>query len=328
MSNEKWYNHERKQWYIDWCKENKYEESTLVLLERIFASTALVEKAFKKDVAEFNNNEVVDLFKSYNSKSPLRLKTWAYYLRNYYQWCYDKNIVTNIINPYDERTIDIIIKNIIPEEVYKDKFFGKEQLKYWVENKILDDINKFIAVGYFYGLSNDELINLKITDFNNEDKTVKLITGRIIKVDDFFIKYMKLAANATEYNAGYPMSNIKNMQFVTYNSGEYVIRQTGGDVQTLPVKYTLLSNRMMIIREQTENPLLSRSSLYKNGLINFIKEKYQEKGITLKTALFHQVNKKIYTYDKDTEEYIKEFGSGMTARMLRMQIKDVIDYYD
>lgn len=325
MSSEKWYNPERKQWYIDWCKENKYEESTIVLLKRIFNSTALSEVTFKKDVAEFNNDEVVDLLKSYNSKSPMRLKTLVYYLRHYYQWCYDKGIVTNIINPYDERTTDIIIKNIIPEDVYKDKYFTKKQVKDWVENKLSDNINRFILIGYFYGLSDEELINLKISDLNEEEKTVSLITGKVIKVDDFFIKYMKLAANTTHYNVP---SNSTNYKLTIYNISDYIIRTTGGDVELNPVCFHFLRNRMAVIKEQIGNKLISKTSLYKNGLIEYIKEQYQKRGITLRTALTEQINRRIYKYDKDTEEYIKEFGSNMTARMLRLQINDALDYYE
>lgn len=325
---ETWFNPERKKWYLDYCKKNVYEETTIKLIERIFTSTAISENVFKKDVSEFNQENVVDLLKSYDSKSPQRLRVLAYYLREYYQWCYNQNIVTNIINPFDERTTQIIIEQIIPPEVYADKYFGKEQLKDWVENRILDDINKFIVLAYFYGLDYDELTNLKIGDLDEQTKTVKLITGRIAYVDDFFIKYMKKANLTTEYKVESVAARITNYKAYIYNNGNYVVRTTGGEVDDNPVKVTFLNTRLNIARDQIGNEFVTKANLYKNGLIWYIKEKYEAQEITLKTAIFHQINKKLYTYDTQTQEYINEFGSKMTVRMLRMYLKDTIDYYN
>jgi hypothetical protein len=180
------------------------------------------------------------------------------------------------------------------------------------------------------------MINLKIEDLDEENKTVKLISGRIVSVDDYFIDHMKKASKAETYiklNEG----NIRrNSKQIIYVQNGYIIRGTAGKGELYdnkPINPSLINIRMNRIRENVGNQYITTSNLYKNGLISYIKKKYNENGINLKTALlkidYTNTNERFnkYLYDEQTQEYINEFGSKMTARLLRMQIKDFIDKY-
>jgi hypothetical protein len=82
---------------------------------------------------------------------------------------------------------------------------------------------------------------------------------------------------------------------------------------------------MNTIKEQMENEFISLSTLYKNGLINYIKEQFAKRDISLKDAIFHEKTGRLYTYNEELQQYIYDFGSKMEAKMLRMEIKDYID---
>lgn len=320
------YQPDRKQWFLD---ESNYEEPVKQLLIRIFDSTELEEKTFGKDVSEFNEEEAIDLLKSYDSKSRRRLKNTAHYLSKYREWWKNKNNNVSMIDPFDNRTIDTIVESIIPEESFNNMFFTKNDIMEYMDD-ILDDMNKFIIVAIFYSIKGEDLVNLKMEDLNQEDMTVSLQSGRVMKVDDFFVEYMKRASVVEIYKTGKDQSELRNLKMITYVNNGYVIRccAGGGDLYDYkPSSLSFINQRLIKIKEQIGNEFINISNLYKNGIINYIKEQYEKQGISLKTALTQMINNKRYMYEQETQKYIHEFGSKMEVKILRMQIKDYLDYY-
>jgi hypothetical protein len=317
----------RKEWYLEECKKSIYEEGTSELIERIFNSTELEEKAFDKDVCDFTDAEVVDLFKSFNSRSRARLSNTAWYLSRYHQWCYDKGLTQKIDDAFDDRTIERIIKEVIPNEMLLDSYFTKKDLTEVVELDP-DPINRFIIFGLYYGIRGDDLVdllNVKIEDLNKEEKTVSLISGRKAFVDDYFIDLMIKANNTEEFKQN-RVGNHRNIKQKIYVKNGYIIRPCASNGELYdykPVKAKFITNRIQRFKNEFDADFISIANLNKNGLINYIREKYEAKGISLKTALMY--NNGNYVYDKETQDYIDEFGSKKTTRLLRRELKDIID---
>jgi hypothetical protein len=324
------YNADQKNRYLENRRMSKYEEPTIELLIKIFNSTESEEVQFGKDLSEFNQIEVVDLFKSFNSKSPRRLQSTSIFLYDYTSWCYEEGLIDNIANPYDKNIIDVIIKDIIPKDLLSEKYFNKDTMVNNYINSIIDVSNKFIAYALYCGIKGnnyEELINLRKFDLDHDNHVVKLITGRTVKVDSLFINLMINANDMTHYFADGIEKESRQRKY-EYQRSEYVIKSCGGKKNLTgdAVSPEYLNKRLATIKEQSGNKYMSASLLYKNGLINHIKERYKKDfGIDLKTALFDEINGKLYTYDKTTQKYIEEFGSKMTVRMLRMEIRDYID---
>lgn len=322
QDNSKLYNSDQKERYLANCK---YENTTRNLIKFIYTASAIEEFKYDKDVCEFNQIEVTDLLKSFNSKSPHRLKSNCVYLNDYYLWCYNEGLVDSIINPFDKIVTDIIIENIIPSSTLAEKYLSKEEIIN-CKNEIIDVTNQFIFYALYLGIKGEEyeeIRNLKISDLDIHEHKVKLITGRIVNVDDLFINLMINANDELNY---FPEGIEKESRAnkYTYGSSEYVIKLCGVKYCD-QVSYQYLSQRIRVAIKQINKKYISASTIYKNGLINFIKEKYEEQNIPLKAALFNEINNKLYVHDKETEQYIKEFGSGMTVRMLRMELREYID---
>jgi hypothetical protein len=319
----------RKEWYLEECRTRIYESSTAELIEKIFNSTEIEEKAFGKDVCDFTDAEVVDLFKSFNNKSRVRLKNNAWYLSRYHKWCYDKGLTQKIDDAFDDRTIGKMIKEIIPDYILLESYFTKSDLIDTVELDP-DYINRIIILGLYYGIKGDDLVdllNLKIENLNEAEKTLSLKSKRIASVDDYFINTMKKANETEEYVQNANGGNIKKPSQMTYIKNSYVIRKCvfKNDETDLdnPVSVKFITSRLQKFKNEFNTDFISISNLYKNGLINYIKEKYEKQGIGLQTALMY--NDGNYVYDKETDGYIKEFGSKTNVRMLRRELKDVID---
>lgn len=109
-----------------------------------------------------------------------------------------------------------------------------------------------------------------------------------------------------------------------YANSDYIIKSCGKNVLE-QVSQHYITARMSVIKEQMGNEFISITTLYKNGMINYIKEQFAKKNIDLKTAFLHPIDGKRYTHDKETQQYINEYGSKMTVRFLRMEIKDYLD---
>jgi len=317
------YRPEQKQAFLDYYL-NFREESTIQLVERIFKSTELVENQFEKDVSEFNQVEVLELLKSYDSRSPRRLMSTCKILSDYYVWCSQvEKLTESIINPFDKIITDNMVENIIPKDNLNNKFFTKEYLTSELNDKVPDVTNQFIAYARFRGLSIEELINLKISDLDFETNMVKLITGREIQVDTLFKHLMIEANDQKQYFAdGIEIEDIKKRY--TYGDSSYVIKKCGTKECDV-VRPLYINIRINTIKEQMENEFISMSTLYKNGLVNYIKEQFAKKDIDLKTALLHEKTGRLYTYNEELQQYINDYGSKMPAKMLRMEIKDYID---
>jgi hypothetical protein len=320
------YNELQKRRYLENCK---YEETTKETITMMFRGAARVEKRYKADLSSFNRPQVVELLKSYNSRSPHYLKIMCIYYADYYNWCLSEGLVdpSNVVNQYDSSLVKGIIKEIIPIELIKGKFYTKKDILEYLDC-IIDISNKFLMWAIFIGIKGDnysELSNLKMEDLDEENKVVK-VGDRLHPVDNLFIELMKKTNEAKFY---YPEGKLKDYHYNknVYDESIYVLKNCRSGKVNTPVTKQYYTLRMRYIKMQTGNKFITASTLYRNGLINHIKEYYEAKGITLEEALFHEINNKLYTYDRETERVIKEFGSKMTVRMLRLQLKDKLEYY-
>lgn len=316
------YNENQKKRYLKYCA-GLYEAQTVSLIELIFNSTEIVEDQRSKDACDFNQIDVTDYLKGLDSKSRRRLQSTCIRLSKYHEWCYNiEHLTNNIQNPFDSRGIELVIDGILPKSDLNGKYFTKEEYLKMLE-KIIDVSNKFITHAIFLGLTIEELINLKMEDLDFETNKLRLNSGRVIIVDALFKHLMIETDDQIQYFAD-GIEKESRVKAYDYASSEYVIKSCGKKTSgTVSPQY--ITNRMKTIKEQSENEFMSVSTLYKNGMINYIKEQYAKKDIDLKTAITHPIDGKKYTYDKETQQYINEFGSKMTIRFLRMEIKDYLD---
>lgn len=310
------YNIDQKKWFLEEMeKDGVFELPTIELIERIFVSAEHEENVFGKDVAEFTNEEVIDLLKSLNSTSRDRLIINSWYLEKYYDWCLNKGLVNNINNPFDRRVINVIIKDIIPDDVVKSKIITPNEFKEYISLEP-DYVNKFILICPFYGIKGEEfneIVNLKMTDLNENDKTVKLVTGKVVEVDDYFINHMKLAYNTKEYNRPY---NGRNINQITYVQNGYVVRPCkSSTTKNLdePVAYKFILCRVRETKKNIGNQEFTIANIFRSGLIRYLINKFDERGISFKSIVLN--NDK--THNKDILDYCNQYGLATTTTEIR-----------
>ncbi|HHT96690.1 MAG TPA: hypothetical protein GXZ90_02190 [Clostridiales bacterium] len=320
------YNEEQKIRYLNQCK---YEKTTIETIKNCFVSVSQVEYFYKQDLSEFNQPQINDMLKKINSRSRSYLTSMCIFFADYYNWCLLEGLVTDPINKYDVLQTKLMIENILPIERLREKYFNKELMLKYID-KIYDVTNQFLAYALYRGVKGykyNELINLKLQDIDEETKTVKLITGRIAEVDDLFIKLAKKADRAPYYNAD-GSTPISKFAYYGYTDADYILKPVNRNKPTT-LTLNMVVNRLSIIKSQSENSYFTTTTIFKNGLINYILEKHRrgKPNISLEKILFDQIHGKLYTYDKETEVYIEEFGSLIKVRMLRRELADFIDCF-
>jgi 5-methylcytosine-specific restriction protein A len=312
---------------------DNYSETTIGQLYKIFASTKHYEEDvdIHKDVSEFNDSEAFYYLKRLNSKSRERLKKDACYLSRYHQWCFEKGLIQNQEDAFQDKKIYKIIKEIVPNDILLESYFTKNDLIELIELDP-DYINQFILLAIFYGIKGDnlgDLVNVKIGDLNEEEKTVTLVSGRKAYVDDYFIEVMKKANSTTVYKQNVITDNHKKPNQTVYEDSGYVIRKCilKNYSTTGCVNKKFVTQRIQKFKKEVDSSFITIPNLYNNGMIDFIQEKYRTQGISFKTALTYN-NNGTYIYEKETNEYIKEFGSKTNARAWRFELKDIMNHFD
>lgn len=338
------YNEFQKKRYLE-SEGFIHEDGLKEVAQRIFETVSITERQKGQDLAEFNKLQVIDLLKAVNSKSKNYLRLVSKICFEYTNWQKIQGAIDNgNINYFDYSISKNIIDELVPLNMIADKYFDKDYIIDIVTNKIKDPLNKFLTYAPYKGVCGincNDLKQLKYKDIDEEAKTVKLVSGKVLKVDDIFIKLAKDADEATEYmpegtsyieNADLEIlktKKIKNINAYVYSSSAFILKSAGlAETDYKEVSQSYIIQRFNYIQQQVENKFIVPSNLYKNGLINYIKERFEDRGITLRQAFFEKEDKVSYVYTKDIQKYMVEYGSAPSDRTLRKELKEVIDLFD
>lgn len=329
------YNPERKETFKNYCLETGvYKLSTLKTPVRaLFNCTAKYEKRLDKDVAELSSNQVEELlqFLSNSYKTRKSLSSVCSYLYTYYHWSMIKGFSKSDTNLFDKARINKVIEEVIPDSVNSKNFFSKGQLQRYI-NDITDVTCKFIAYAFFFNIKGDEeyneLTHIKMSDLNENDKRIHLCTNRDVEIDDFFIYLMKQANSATYYDEDGSYTPNK-AGIYDYVPSDYVLKQmsfSGGLSE--PLTKSMMNKKVGTIKRQCSQGNMCHATASYNGLVYFIQKKYNGNGISLERAILtDKPDGKMYTHDRETENYIHEFGLNKEVRSLRREIRPYIDNY-
>lgn len=312
------FNEERKKRYLN-SDMFKYDDKTKVVIERVFETLSDTEMQKDKDLSEFIHPQVVDLLKNVNSTSKNYLRLISNICFEYTNWCKIEGYIDrNNINYYDSNITKIIIDDLIPLRMIENKFFTKEYVLD-ILDKLTDPIDKFLVYAPFCGIVGAACENLKYfkySDVNQKEKTVKLYDGKTVKVDDLFIELVKGVVLFNESN------NDKGNE-------EYLLNARIKSMSTNnEVSQSFFIFRYKSIQKQVENKFITATNLYKNGSINYVKERFAEKNITLNQAFFELEDKRNYKYSKELKKYLSEYGTSINERMLRKEMREIIELYE
>ncbi len=319
------YNENQKTRYLN-SDNFRFEENTKEVIESIFNRAARVEELEGMDLSLFNRPQVVGLLKSFNSKSKQYVHLLTFYFDDYYNWCLSEGLVDNasIQNYYDTSLSKGIIEEILPKRLYRGKYFTREQITEYLEAPSIDQVTKFIIYALFvgiYGNDLEDLINLKISDLDEENKTVKLVSGKVAHVDDVFIMLMKLADSAKYIGVDNFMGDHLSTKHrsVVYADSPYVIKPCGLRPVYEPIKQLLIRTKLQRVQKEFNNNFITATNLRLSGIIDYIIGKYESRGISVQEAVSFKTGR--YIYKSEIQQYLEEAGIPMSANVLIKHIE-------
>jgi hypothetical protein len=335
LNNNRLFHGDRK---IDYLQNgSKYDEMTKPVIMLWFDKASVIEAAtmnldgtLGKDLCEFNLTEIKNMYISFNLRSRGTLNTISYFFADYYNWCVAHGYIdnSNIQNYYAGSDIKRIIDDAVPVELVEDKFFTRTDIDGY-RQMITDETDEFLLYAVFNGVCGHEyedLKMLKLSDINEKEKTVNLYSGKVLSIDDVFIKLAKLADEQKYYH---PEGVVKQTQLNSYDNSYYIFKTSRQNIPNLPVNKQIITKKFLNIKKQVENRFVICKNVYFNGMIDYVKTQLLANDkVTLKSGFFKKDMSGNYYYSKKIDQYLEEFGYPITSRALRKYLKDYKDLYE
>lgn len=261
--------------------------SSLNLTKKVTISTTAYfnliepfEEDKEKDLAFFDLDEILSVYKSINIATVNYLNTLTATYRMYTQYCID-NKIFDCKNNYKDITLDMM-SDCVDKELVKKKIINREQLLNIC--KEISPREAFAMLCLFEGVEGkmySDILNLKIADFDFENRILHL-PDRDIKVSDELIYYAKKANEAT---ITYYYPSMTEMQLFP---SPYIIKHTiiarGSTV--VPVSgRNLMEAIRKVLKMCGLDEYIAPRNIRESGKIYYIRLRQSETGLSFKELI-------------------------------------------
>ena len=189
------YNSEMKEGFIkDYLRSRVIARTSLYSLLK---KTKPFEEGNHKDCSQFNEEEILVMYRKFKAKSVYVLLNYNTILKAYCAWIryYRKEKTTD---SYDNITIELLKPCIPPDSI---KFLSREevteieeQLYNWTDKAILECLWEGIS-----GPSMNDLVRISKSMVDSKEKAIYFSDGRAIQLTDRLYNLLTKAFDETEY---------------------------------------------------------------------------------------------------------------------------------
>lgn len=182
-------------------------EKTIVVpqyaLDLDFKKTNAFEEQLDKDVYDFTVYEILNMYKTWNSKSIDTLYVINNRLSQYTQWALEQNLVIDNQNHFLEINRDMLLGciNMIAQQ---KRIVSREQMIAWC-SRLPNACDKFIFLGLYEGLNGkdyEDFWNTTIEDIDKQKRVIRVKRGEL-SISDTLIDYAEESNRTLEL---YPMT--------------------------------------------------------------------------------------------------------------------------
>jgi len=261
-------------------------------------------------IYDFSTDDRDELLKvQYKNKNVWAFQTVLSPLRTYVDFCIGKSLVRHNQNrfstilpaDYNQYTNDQAKENSYITQS-ENREFQKGLINYQ-DKLIIELLGLGVRGRTEKGNTLEELINLKVSDINYEEKQIYLTSNdgelRYLEVDDYTLDLIKKTIDRGFYLFGNGLKGKPNEDGVyektdkgfIINETEYVFR-TPGKKKFGKTDYQLFANRVQRIQGWLQKPYLTVSNLYFSSIISWAKKLKEEKGEPLTREDYIRINEK------------------------------------
>lgn len=192
------YNIDSKKRFIEEIDINKYPPRWW---ERAFEKSYIFETKKNKDLYSFTTPEILEFYKFLEIKTLTSLVIYNTNLIRYGLWALQNNLIFDGQNHFDEISTEML-NGCVSKVGAFSPLCTKEGFLEFI-NQMENAQDRFVFMAMFEGIKGkeySEIIDLKISDINYNNNTVKLSSGRTMKVSEEFISICEKADAQTIYS--------------------------------------------------------------------------------------------------------------------------------
>lgn len=290
------YNLPLKQEYVD---EMSYRNTHLgIFLNCQFAKSESYEEKLGKDLCAFTVAEIIEYYKTLCLTSYETLAVLNSQFKIYTNWCMNRGMVPDNQNHYYEIINETIISCINTGLAYERIVTRNELLK--ILEGAYNSSDVFLALALFEGICGKEMCEFNALNMKafSKDLTVKLNTGRILKISGKLYDTAEESANEYTYYTMSIRGGIREFKFREYDDSILKCMYNAtmdGDVRQR------LYNKLMRMKKNLGAECLTTASLTESGRIEMIRNLSKKESISFKEALIkhkevEDIYGKVYSY--------------------------------
>lgn len=267
-------------------------------LYSLFHKTSPFEYKLNKDCSDFTQDEILEMYKSFKSKSVNVVLNYNSILRAYCKWkqyyCTDLNTYV----PYDDITIGMI-KDVVPKNT--SKMLTREDITD-IEEQLFNWTDKAIIECLFEGISGDSMCDLvsitaDIVDHNSMQIVFK--NGKICDLTERLYQLLLKAFEETEYICYGKTLKVK--QLYGYKQ-LYKERDNAHAPKSNDKYFRWVYRKIQNFRKHVGIPSLTMKNIASSGMCHYIKIGMHESDCDLKTFLLSENGSKLmdkYGYNSE-----------------------------
>ena len=292
------YQSEMKEGFIkDYLRSRVVARTSLYSLLR---KTEPFEKRNNKDCSQFNEEDILSMYKAFQAKSIYVLMNYNTILKAYCAWrrYYYKEKTTE---SYDNITIEVLKPCIPPDSM---KFLSREEITE-IENRLYNWTDKAILECLWEGISGpsmNDLVGIDKSMVDLKEKTLYFSDGRSIKLTDRLYELLIKAFDEVEYMCYGASLRVKKLNGV---GRLYKERDNAHAPDSNDRNFRWVYRKVQNFRDHVGIPGLTMKNIHISGMYHYLIQGMEETGLELKSFLRSQEGKDLaYKYGFHSESYV------------------------
>lgn len=295
-----YYNKEVKDSFIKDYMRSRVVAATS--LSAIFNKTEPFENMLGKDCSQFNQEEILEMYKQFGAKSRNALENYNVYLKSYTAFrLYHKQISNE--NAYN-RINKEMIKGCMDDDLQKQLYLTREQVDD-IENELFNYTDKAIVEALWNGISGksmSDLVSLERNMFSDDKRSLIFPDGRIVAIDQRLSEFLDKAFSETEYMCY--GNTIKVEKLVGYDT----LYKERSNAHTSPSNdkfFRWIYRRVQNYRKQLDIPGLTMKNIQASGLLYKLQNGMQQNDCSMREFLYTEEGKALaMQYGYKPEHYV------------------------
>ncbi len=292
-----YYNFETKKEFA----ETYRTEETVRVTMAMFKKSAELEKELNKDLYDFNVMELERFFKSLNATTIRSIQTYISRVERYTEYAMSKNLKEGDINFASIFDKSNRVQGFLDKEALDNLVFPKDEI---MEMAIrADNAQDGVIIALLFdgvSLKNnyEELINLKINKFDEENRTITTENGRVIPLSK---ETTILVKHASDQADRYVSTTGESHRSYKVAQGENVLRGLRGRDT---VSVGVIGQRIYRTTENYGYHYMNATNISYNGRIHLVK-KLMKEGKSIDEAVEMTLDRFNIPKNKSSVFYLK-----------------------